>query len=204
MRQIRARIQHTHHIHIHNDLASAAFFYRNKVIANGEVKGGVEGSYFDMMACVTMTAFALEAKINFLGDRLLGRKWRERDTSYEKLKKVCKAAGVKLDLNAKPFACFTYLKDIRDTLAHGKPELIEVDEEVVGTPEEVEAHNGKLQGQWEYQIKPDLVLGAYDDAMELWKMLLEASGLTLFDTLTHGIGGISYIEDVVVEAQAAS
>lgn len=39
MRQIRARIQHRHHIHIHDDLASAAFFYRYKLIANGEVKG---------------------------------------------------------------------------------------------------------------------------------------------------------------------
>ncbi|WP_105415934.1 hypothetical protein [Neorhizobium sp. T25_27] len=203
MRKIRVRIQHTHHIHIHNDLASAAFFFRNKVMENSKIDGSVKGSHFDMMACVTMTAFALEAKINFLGDRLLGRKWRERDSSYEKLKKVCRHVGVTLSLNAKPFTAFTYLKDIRDTLAHGKPELIEVDKEVVSTPHELEAYNGELQGQWEYQIKPDLVLNAYDEAMDVWKLLLEASGLSLHDTLTHGIHGISYIEDVLIDGSTA-
>lgn len=204
MRRIRARIQHTHHIYIHNDIASAAFFYRNKIIDNIKVEGGVEGSYFDMMACVTMTAFALEAKINLLGERLLGRRWSERDSSYKKLKKVCRAAGVTFDTKKAPFSCYTYLKAVRDTLAHGKPELIEVDEEVVGTPEEVEAKNTKLQGQWEHQIKPHLVLEAYDQAMELWRVLLGASGLSLYDTLTHGMGGISYIEDVIVEAEQST
>lgn len=195
MRKIQAHIQHTYRVHIHNDLAGAAFFFRNKVIENSKVDGGVEGSSFDMMACVTMTAFALEAEINFLGDHLLGRKWRERDTSFEKLKKVCRHLGVKLDLKASPFTAFTYLKEIRDTLAHGKPELIEVDREVVGTPEEVEALNGTSKGQWEHQIKPELVLNAYDEAEALWRLLLEASGISFYDTLTHGGGGITYIAE---------
>lgn len=77
-RKIRVRMQHKHHICIHNDLASAAYFYRQKVEGNKDVKGGVDGYYFDMMSCATMTAFALEAKVNYLGDQLLGRKWRER------------------------------------------------------------------------------------------------------------------------------
>jgi len=199
MRKIRARIRHTHHIHIHNDLASAAYFFREKVDSNSKVKGGVEGSYFDMLACVTMTAFALEAKINFLGEQLLGRKWRERDPSYTKLKQVCRHLGIKADVSVRPFTAFAYLKEIRDNLAHGKPELIEVDEEFVGTPDEVIQHHDRLQAHWEYRVKPELVLGAYEEAMELWKLLLEASGLSLYDTLTHGVGGISYIEEVAVD-----
>lgn len=196
-RKMRVRMQHKHHIYIHNDLASAAYFYRQKVEANKDVKGGVDGSYFDMMSCVTMTAFALEAKVNYLGDQLLGRKWRERDSTYEKLKKLCRHLKIRFDLDAKPFTAYTYLKDVRDQLAHGKPEIIEVDREVAGTIEEIEAMQTKLRGEWEYQIKPDLVLDNYDQAQELWKLLLEASGLTLFDTITHGGGGLTYIEDVV-------
>lgn len=196
-RKIRARLQAQQHIYIHNDLASAAFYYREKVMANKDAEGGVDGSFFEMMSCVTMTAFSLEAKINYLGDRMLGRRWRERDSTYDKLKRLCRHLGIKLDLGARPFAAFVYLRDIRDQLAHGKPELIEVDKEVVGTPDEIEAMQAHLRGDWEYQIKPDLVLDAYDQVQELWQLLLKASGLELYETITHGSHGLTYIEDVV-------
>jgi hypothetical protein len=38
---------------------------------------------------------------------------------------------------------------------------------------------------------------AYDDVETIWKELLEQSKLSIFDTMTSGEGGITFIEKVI-------
>jgi hypothetical protein len=84
----------TSKVRIHNDLANAAFFYKN-IIEEKRTNGG-PGITFDCMACATMLAFTWEAYLNFFGSELLKATWND----MEKLE--TKEAQVLGKLNIKP------------------------------------------------------------------------------------------------------
>ena len=54
-----------------------------------------------------------------------------------------------------------------------------------------------LSGEWERACAPELVMQAYEDLDTVWKEMLTKSGLQLWDTMTTGAGGISFIEKVI-------
>jgi DNA-binding MltR family transcriptional regulator len=102
--------------------------------------------------------------------------------------------GVAQDFSVRPYSSIAKLKDFRDTLAHGKPEDKFLDDEVEATAEDLEAM-GILHANWEaYIIDQRFFHEAYDDVEKIWKELLAKSGLTVFDTLTHGGSQMSFIE----------
>ena len=56
-------------VRIHNDLANAAYYFKN-IILEKRQNGGA-GITLDCMACATMLAFTWEAYLNFFGSELL-------------------------------------------------------------------------------------------------------------------------------------
>jgi hypothetical protein len=99
------------------------------------------------------------------------------------------------DFSVRPYSSVVKLKEFRDTLAHGKPEHKVFDEEVVVTVEELEAM-GIQPADWETNVDQGFLQEAYGDVEQIWKELLAKSGLTVFDTLTHGGSHTSFIEHV--------
>jgi hypothetical protein len=53
-----------------------------------------------------------------------------------------------------------------------------------------------LSAGWETECKPEVVKEVRGDLEELWKLMVEKSGLSLFDTMTGGDGAIIFIEHV--------
>jgi hypothetical protein len=147
-----------------------------------------------MIAGLTITAFAVEANFNFLGWKLIDG-WNERQPFFKKVKQICKHLSVDVDWDNRPFATIKKLKEFRDTLAHGKPEVLENEEEVILTDDELRKR-GWLTPEWEKFLTGDFVTEAYDDMEVIWKLLLVESGLELFDTVTGGSSSISFIEHV--------
>jgi hypothetical protein len=167
-------------IRIHNDLGDAALYFKKRVeerIAGDDPAGvGVE-----IMAGLTLLAFAVEAKFNFLGDYLIAG-WNERQRAEKKVKAVCNHLGVVPDFKARPYLSIEKLRRFRDTLAHGKPEY----REVVATAEEL-AGRGTLQAEWEALIDDSkFFYEAYDDVVQIWKVLLANAELTDLDTSSEG------------------
>ncbi len=72
---VRATVEESRKIRIHNDLSQAAFHFK-KAIEEKQKNDGV-GITYDCMACATMLAFTWEAYLNFFGDTLIGVSWRK-------------------------------------------------------------------------------------------------------------------------------
>ncbi|UVK52733.1 hypothetical protein DBIPINDM_006141 [Mesorhizobium sp. AR02] len=193
MAQVRVKLKARRQINIHNDLGGAAFYFKKKVDHRIETDDR-EGISFEIMAGLTFLAFEAEAKFNFLGYKLI-KGWNEREQASKKVEAVCGALGVKPDHAARPYSSLSRLRTFRNTLAHGKPDEHTFDQEVVATVEELEAM-GILHAEWESHIDQTFLSEAYDDLDQIWKDLLEKSGLTIFDTLTHGSSHMSFIEHV--------
>lgn len=193
MGKIRVKLDEQRHIYIHNDLSNAAFYFKQRIYERIKADDR-EGISLEIMACLTMIAFAVEAKINFLGYRLIPN-YPERAPYWEKVKKVTSQLGVKFDNTTRPYKTIASLKDFRDTLAHGKPLNLNASKEVVTTHEELE-QRGYLTAHWEAYITPGFVEEAFDDMEEIWRDLLARSKLEIFDTLTHGGSSITFLEAV--------
>lgn len=195
MAKIKVRLQAHRHIYIHNNLANAAFHFKARV-EKSLAQGKREGVGLEIMAGLTMLAFASEARVNFLGDRLFPDwKKKERDPALEKVEEVCRHLGVTPDFDLRPYASIKALRDFRNTLAHGKPAHIYVDQEIVATPDELDQRD-LLHADWEGYLDKDFLATAYDDVNTIWKDLLTRSGLEVFDTLTHGGSSMEFIEHV--------
>ncbi len=193
MAKLRVRLKAHRHIYIHNDIGNAAFYFKNRVDERA-AKGDREGIGLEIMASLTLLAFEVEARLNFLGAKLI-QGWNEHVPANVKVKKVCRHLGIAPDFSARPYSSVSKLKAFRDTLAHGKPEDKSFDEELVATAEELEAM-GILHADWESYIDQAFLQEAYDDVEQIWKEMLAKSGLTVFDTLTHGGSHLSFIEQV--------
>jgi hypothetical protein len=148
-----------------------------------------------MMAGLVMLAFAAEAKFNFLGWRLFGEKWNERQAAFKKVDEVLASLKIAADFTQRPFRTLNELRDFRDTMAHGKPVEVREEKEVIITAEELD-DMGFLRAEWENWVKLEYLQSARADLDDIWKMLLAAAKLEIFDTLTRGSGGVTFIEHV--------
>jgi hypothetical protein len=170
-------------IYIHNDLMNAADYLKRRIderIKNGDR----DGIGLDIMACLTIMAFAFEAQINFLGHKLI-ENWEERKPYLVKFEKVAKRLNITVDYNSRPHSTVKELKEFRDTLAHGKPQEIKGEKEETITREELERRN-LLKAEWQNSLTEDFLTRAHDDTEAIWRKLFEGSGLSIVDSITSG------------------
>ncbi|MGR3659671.1 MAG: hypothetical protein ACU0CA_00580 [Paracoccaceae bacterium] len=167
--------------YIHNDLSNCSWQFQkmiHKKIASGER----EGVYHYMMASLIFSAFSFEAKLNFVGWKILGEGWPERANFREKLTLLAEKLKLELNWGERPLQTMSQLKRFRDTLAHGKPEIVDETRIVDVEPSVWEA----LKGQWESSVTPEFVDQCREDEKAFWKILLDAAGIDVAKTLTHG------------------
>jgi hypothetical protein len=166
---------------IHNDLESCASGLRDAMHKKIDSDDRT-GLYFEMMGSLVFSAFAIEAKVNFVGWKHLGNGWPERANLREKINLLIEVLPLDLSWEKRPLQTVSHLKSFRDTIAHGKPDIINKQEttDVKPTVEEM------LRGQWEALVNPENVDRCCEDIDELWKTLLEAAVIPVEDTLTHG------------------
>ncbi len=186
----------TSKVRIHNDLANAAFFYKN--IIEEKRKNGGPGISIDCMACATMLAFTWEAYLNFFGSELLRPDWNEMEKLDVKETLVLGKLSIKADWGKQPYSSVRLLTKIRDWLAHGKPVERVITKAVVKGVEKVTGRNIDLSGEWKSLCTPVLVLKAHDNLDIIFRQMLEASGIAVIDTLSSGEGSITFTETVVV------
>jgi len=138
------------------------------------------------MACLLMLAFTFEARINFLGLKLISN-WKEKQPFNDKVEEVLKRLCLAPDRTTRPWNAIARLKAFRDNLAHGKPDETEFDE-VIYVPNGTVEGPIKLNAEWLKYCDHDSVFNTYDDIDAIWKQLLEKSGIEVFETLTRGAG----------------
>lgn len=194
MNKIRARHRGKRSIYVHNDLSNAARHFILQI--NDKLKReDLQGIAFEYMACMVMLAFAFEAKINFLGYKLIDS-WKERQPFDDKVNNVFDHLRVNPDWEVRPYSSVKKLKEFRDSIAHGKPVEVEFDEEIIGPPEEIERLND-LKSKWKSYCEHENVLNTSEDINLIWSELLSLSGLPEFQVITHGNSSLSFIEKIV-------
>lgn len=91
-----------------------------------------KGSHYQIMASLIFTAFALEAYLNHVGQRVF-RCWHalERLSPQGKMSIIAEKLNVKIDSSKRPFQTIKNLFDFRNELAHGKTISLHPIEEVI-------------------------------------------------------------------------
>ncbi len=166
---------------IHNDLSNCAYDFQSRMRKKIE-SGDTEGVYHDMMASLLFSAFSTEAKVNFIGWKTLKAGWPERASFREKIDLLTEVLKIDLTWGEPPLQSLNQLFKLRNTLAHGKPEIVDETKVSDVEPEIWDA----LKGQWERSIKPEFVDQCRTAEDDLWKELLNAADISIYDTLTHG------------------
>ena len=191
MTKLKVRRNRKQRIYIHNDLSNGAFYFKKRIESRLQ-ENDKEGIVFDHMAFLVLSAFAFEARINFLGKKLIPD-WKERSAFDAKVSTVLSAVGIIRKQDERPFSTLKTIKDFRDTLAHGKPDETTIHEEVI-----IEQHEAdervSLTADWRKYCTSEVVNTVHDDLDALWKMLLEKAEIEVFDTLTSSFGSLTVIE----------
>ncbi|WP_313317740.1 hypothetical protein [Stenotrophomonas sp.] len=107
----------------------------------------------EVMPLIVFTAFSIEAYVNHLGYALPG--WKERNPWKQKIERLHDATGRSCDWGMAPLDFAVEVFSIRDKLAHGKPERMEVT--FTASAEEAE----------EYLNHPDLTPGWFRTCLNL-------------------------------------
>ncbi len=194
--KVRARVQRETKVFVHNDLSQGATYFNDTIQAK-LAEGKRDAIAFDGMACALMVAFAFEANLNFMGSYLLTtgklKEWNEMQSFTKKLDKVFGALAIPIEKEKRPLSSMQRMKTLRDTLAHGKPVEKSEDDVVTGEPEELE-RGMSLASDWEKEVKPEVVKECLEDLDALWKTMIEKSGISVFETMTHGEGSITFVD----------
>jgi hypothetical protein len=193
MEKIKVRRQAKKHIYVHNDLSNAAYHF-NKRVNERFTNNDMQGIAFDILAELVFLAFTIEAKLNFLGSKLI-EGWKERKPFRPKLDLVLSHLRLNVDFDTRPYSTINRLKELRDSLAHGKPLLLELDEEAVIDANKDDSID--LSAEWESYCTEEFANQAYNDVNEIWKQLLSASKLARFDTFSGGEQSITFIEKII-------
>jgi len=179
-------------IHIHNDISNTAHHLKAR-IEEMEVAGNRHGIALDITACLVMLAFTFESRMNFIGEQKISG-FKERRWFAKKLEDVLTVLGISPDFSVRPYSSIKQLKDFRDTIAHGKPDSIDIDE-VVGYDPGSNYEDFDLRGDWEKFLTIDFMRQCSDDIDQIWKEWIATAGIELHQTLTYGEFSIALIEN---------
>jgi hypothetical protein len=190
-KDLKAKVTGKANVYLHNHLANSAYWFKTQIEKKIE-SGDRSGIAFDYLACATSIAFTNEAHINFFGMKCV-KGYRERDPIESKVASVLTAFKMPIVWETRPLSSFRAMKDLRDTLAHGKPAEIRYDKVASATPDQQNVIDN-LRADWQKALTHEPIMTAYKDMDDLFKQLLERSGLKLFDTIEQTNYTISLIE----------
>lgn len=189
-RMIRFKIDRQAVENIHNDLANASHYFMRR-IADRHAADDREGISLEMMAGLTMTAFWIEAGVNYLGSTKVNG-WVERESGQKKLVRLLEALSMRPDMTTRPWSVVSRLKNFRDTLAHGKPETL-ADEQIVVKPFGFANRPEPLESEWVKALTAENVVESYEDTNTIWLEMLNGAGITEIEAASGGSSGMTYM-----------
>jgi hypothetical protein len=183
MEKMRVRYVGEEYVYIHNTLWSVAHHLKDQIEA--KLKDGRDGIGLDSIACLTMLAFTLEAALNFLGLKIFGESWKERTPTIDKFHVLLEKLSIPTESVKELADTIRALVKFRNTVAHGKPEIIPFEHEEV-IPAHSTPRRPFVVADWESYCRPENVLEIYPQIDRIWKLLLEKADIHPIDTLSGG------------------
>ena len=207
-RRMRAIVTNEGVEYVHNDLATACFFFRQRLAVAVSQEAGGEPAYTYVMALVTMLAFTLEGYVTFIGDRLIKSgpdeaisklAWNtfERLPVKKKIKEIARIKGATIDWNVEPYTMVDQLVGLRDSLAHPKaysPKQPRYEAE--GTERELRQMLRDYEPEHARQLTPQFANKAADAVSNIWDHLLGIAGISLHETWGVRSQGLEFLHHI--------
>ena len=203
---IRVKMRNDMTDYPHNDVANAAYFFRERLTKAFAEKGRADGIFLDLIGMVTMTAFALEGYTSFIGRKLIERsakgndaavaEWQkfEKKRTRDKIKAIRKMTGMEIGWNKRPYLTVTELIDLRNMFAHPKPHRPKQQEwEAVGTDSEFRNQLRDYKPEYEEKLSWEFAQRAYDDVEAIWKELLKEAEIDPLHAMSGGSQGFEVL-----------
>ncbi|PRN02236.1 hypothetical protein A0O30_23830 [Pseudomonas sp. LLC-1] len=138
-----------------------------------------EGSSWQFLSSILLTAFTFEAYLNHLGSRTMDR-WNDHDRlpTDEKFNLLCREIGATFPLGsgARPLQTITELFKFRNTIAHGRTTELNPPPLKKNVGNYMTAHHELLSAPWERCIKDSsFAIRAREDVALVLANLHEAS-----------------------------
>ncbi|RLA37307.1 MAG: hypothetical protein DRQ64_09600 [Gammaproteobacteria bacterium] len=169
-------MNHRVRVYPHNDLLNLVHHQR-EIINNKKSEGIEDGVALDCLGCLISLAFSVEALVNFIGHKKINN-WKERRPYMDKLNQVCIRAGLAFNKSKEPFNTLLQLKELRDSIAHGKP--IEITTSVHSRAE----LRREMECPWDQNLTSEYVNNAYEIVKQFERDLFENCQITVGQTLT--------------------
>ncbi len=173
--QIGHRLERT--LYSHSELYS---------IAQVALADGREHQYRGYhVAAIVMTAFSLEAYLNFLGEKVFPI-WSEIEyiPVENKMRALCTHLGITLDFGCRPHQSIRLLWRIRNALAHARSESMSVERE--GLPPDDPEYP---EAEWERDCNMETAVRLAEDVREVCDALHKKAGLTVGALGHRGLQG---------------
>jgi hypothetical protein len=77
-------------------------------------------------------------------------------------------------------------------MAHGKQRLVKDEWEAIGTHSQLEEQIQNFRTGIEAVVNYELLKDAYEDVEHVWRMMLQAAKIEVFETLDGGMSGITF------------
>lgn len=142
-----------------------------------------EGSFYELLTAVLMSALAFEAALNQAGVHVWGEKsarWAaiERSSPMDKFAAIAEEVGFAFSTGARPYQTVDYLIRVRNDIAHGKPMRYKA----AIARSVADANPGfhqvpKLSPRWEQACTPAFAGRAMQDVEALSDALCEHIGM---------------------------
>lgn len=170
----RFRMSRKSEVFMHLAIANGAFYFKQK-IEDREKNDDREGLGFDYWACLLLIAYWQEALFYFYGDRL-GLKSKLKEDYWKMLKRADNALSLGLAKGTGRRNSIDTLREIRNTIAHGKPlEEYSDSGEFIATSDEATAIMSKIEkNDWEKHINLNFLTEVYELTELIEKKIYEA------------------------------
>ena len=135
-------------------------------------------SWYDLMACMTMTAFSVEAILNTFGQIAIKDFGDfESCTPLAKMRILCEELEIDFEKSRSPFNSILKLLKLRNKFAHPKYKVLSFESDEMPL-EEAQAlyHEGEILHELETALKPELVKRSLKAVKEFELMLKRAIG----------------------------
>lgn len=144
-----------------------------------------KGSYYTTMGALLLMAFTFEAYLNHLGQKRI-KFWEEIESIkvLDKYAALCKELDLTPDFSKRPYQTLKALFKFRNSIAHGRSQILEETKEVSSKDEPYE-HTPKAH--WEEYCTFDNAKRAKQDIAEIIAELHKKAGLGDYPFI-HGVG----------------
>jgi hypothetical protein len=143
-----------------------------------EVKRKEHESWYDLMACMTTTAFSVEAILNTFGHIAIKDFGDfESCSPLAKMRILCEELKIEFNKSRSPFNSIVKLLKLRNKFAHPKFKILWFESEEMDLSKAQALYNeGEMLHELEKALKPELVKASLQAVKEFENMVKESLG----------------------------